>query len=239
MNIAIYQFNNIDSECPSCNQGEAKLILSDLDRCKRKAAELYGEGHTFQSYMDRKDVAVDSRCIMGAQVRPAMERMLEDIGEGRIDIVMMTYMGALAADQYFILAFYLYLKKHNVRIATVREGEGIVKMLEEALYIYQKEKGIEKPEPKEAGAERKDTVEEAAKATIIMNEIDGSQREIDVVEAPEAFLRLQPGSMDACEKQGLKIYKDDNGDYYLAGKDGIIVASGIILIKSFLRFFVV
>ena len=74
--------------------------------------------------------------------------------------------------------------------------------------------------------------------TIILNEIDGSQLEIRAVEAPEAFVRLEPGSMEACEKQGLKIYRDSNGDYYMAGKDGIIVASGLVLIKSFLRFFV-
>ena len=138
MKVAIYDFFNTDTECPSCNQAGAKMALSEIGKCKDKVKELYGEGHVFREYIDRKDVAVTSSYLSGATVRPAIERLLEDIDKGEIDLVVMTYMGVLAADFYFILAFYLFLRQHDVRIITVREGERINQMLEQAIEEFRR-----------------------------------------------------------------------------------------------------
>lgn len=142
MNIAIYGYHNMDTGCPSCNQAETKLVQTDVEKCKEKAVEVYGEGHSFFTFIDRSDVLSDSSHLKGGKTRPAMENMLQAISEGKIDMVVVTYMGALAAEYLFILAFYIFLCQHKVKILTVREGEKITEMLEEALEQYRKQNGI-------------------------------------------------------------------------------------------------
>ena len=138
MNVAIYNFFNTNTDCPSCNQAGAKMAFSEIGKCKDKVKELYGDGHVFREYIDRNDVAVSSSYLSGATVRPAIERLLEDIDKGEVDLVVLTYMGVLAADFYFILAFYIFLCQHKVRIITVREGERIAEMLDQALEEFRR-----------------------------------------------------------------------------------------------------
>ena len=142
MNIAVYEYHNMDTGCPSCNQAEAKLVETDMEKCRQKVAEIYGEGHSFYNFIDKQDILQESRYLKGAKTRPAVERMLGAISEGKIDLVVLTYMGALAADYMFILAFYIFLCQHKVGIITVREGKRIEDMLEQALEQFRKENGL-------------------------------------------------------------------------------------------------
>ncbi len=138
MNIAIYQYHRSDSRSLDVNQSSEHLILSAVTMCKDKAIELYGEGHTFISYVDTELTMIESKCMKGAYVRPELERMLLDIKNGLIDMVVVTYMGAIASEYLFIIAFYIYLCQNNVKLVTVREGEAINEMMEAALEEYNK-----------------------------------------------------------------------------------------------------
>lgn len=138
MNIAIYQYHRNDTRNQDMNQSAERLILSAVSMCKEKAAELYGENNNIYTYIDTETRMIKSKCMEGAYVRPKLEDLLVDIKSGAIQAVVVTYMGAVASDFNFVLAFYIYLHQHNVELATVREGEKINDMMEKALEEYWK-----------------------------------------------------------------------------------------------------
>ena len=142
MNIAIYQYHRSDTRSLDINQSGEHLILSAVTMCKDKATDLYGHGQNFIQYVDTKLDMIPSEYMKGAYVRPELERLLEDIHLGRIDLVIVTYMGAVASDFNFVLAFYIYLCQHNVKLVTVREGEKINELMEEALEEFKKKAGL-------------------------------------------------------------------------------------------------
>ena len=142
MNVAIYQYHRRDTHSQDINQSGEMLILSAVTMCKDKVTELYGEDQNFVTYIDTETRMIESDCLKGAYVRPELENMLADIRDGRIDMVAVTYMGAVASDYMFILAFYIYLCQHNIKLITVREGEKIGGMLEKALEEYRKNSGM-------------------------------------------------------------------------------------------------
>ena len=138
MNIAIYQYHRSDTRSQDINQSGEHLILSAVTMCKDKAIELFGMGHRYYQYIDTDNKMVQSDCMKGAYVRPKLEELLVDINEGKVDTLVVTYMGAVASDYNFIIAFYIYLKQHNVKLVTVREGERINDMMEKALEEFKK-----------------------------------------------------------------------------------------------------
>ena len=138
MNIAIYQYHRRDTNSQDINQSGEHLIMSAVTMCKDKAVSLYGEDQHFQTYIDTETRMIESECIKGAYTRPELEKLLVDVKNGKIDLVVVTYMGAVAADYNYVIAFYIYLRQHNVKLITVREGEGINEMMEKALEEYQK-----------------------------------------------------------------------------------------------------
>ena len=73
---------------------------------------------------------------------------------------------------------------------------------------------------------------------ISMVEIDGSILEVPAYEAAEGFLRLDPGSMEACEKAGFNLYKDKAGNYYLVDADKKIVAKNLDTIRMYIKYMV-
>ena len=136
MNIAIYQYHRQDTHSQDMNQSSEHLILSAVSLCKEKAAELYGEDNNIYTYIDTETRMIKSKCMEGAYVRPKLEDLLVDIKNGAIQAVIVTYMGVVASDFNFVLAFYIYLCQHKVKLATVREGEKINDMMEKALEEY-------------------------------------------------------------------------------------------------------
>ena len=138
MNIAIYQYHRQDTRSQDINQSAEHLLLSAVTMCKDKAELLYGQGHRFITYLDTEHRMVESEYMKGAYVRPRLEEMLADIKNGQIDMVIVTYMGAVASDYNFVLAFYIYLCQNKVKLVTVREGEKIQEMMDTALEEYRK-----------------------------------------------------------------------------------------------------
>lgn len=142
MNTAIYQYHRPDSKSMDMNQSGEHLILSAVTMCKDTATDLYGHGQTFIQYVDTTTDVIESQYLKGAYVRPELERLLEDVHLGMIDLVVVTYMGAVASDFNFVVAFYIYLCQHNVKLVTVREGERINELMEQALEEIKKKTGL-------------------------------------------------------------------------------------------------
>ncbi len=133
MNIAIYQYHRQDTLSQDMNQSAEHLILSAVTLCKEKAIEVYGEDNNFINYIDTESRMIESKCMKGATVRPRMEELLADIKNGAIDAVVVSYMGVIASDFNFVIAFYIYLCQNNCKLLTVREGKKINDMMEQAL----------------------------------------------------------------------------------------------------------
>ena len=133
MNIAVYQYHRQDTLSQDMNQSAEHLILSAVTLCIEKAIEVYGKDNNFLNYIDTESRMIESKCLKGATVRPRLEELLEDIKRGAIDAVVVSYMGVLASDLHFVIAFYIFLRQNNCKLITVREGEKINDMMEEVM----------------------------------------------------------------------------------------------------------
>lgn len=133
MNIAVYQYHRQDTLSQDMNQSAEHLILSAVTLCIEKAIEVYGKDNNFLNYIDTESRMIESKCLKGATVRPRLEELLEDIKRGAIDAVVVSYMGVLASDLNFVIAFYIFLRQNNCKLITVREGEKINDMMEEVM----------------------------------------------------------------------------------------------------------
>ena len=135
MRVAIYQFQNALGDCPSCNQATCQNVVMNALQCKQKAQDMFGEECEFFNYIDRSESILTGSDIHNVKNRPQFLKLLEDIAAGNIDVVIMTYMGILSIDMDFLLNFYIFLKEHGVKLATAREGLGIMDLMEEALKL--------------------------------------------------------------------------------------------------------
>lgn len=135
MRVAIYQFQNALGDCPSCNQATCQNVTMNAVACQEKAKELFGQDCECINYIDRSESRLTGSDIHTVSNRPQFLKLLADIREGKIDAVIMTYMGILSIDMDFVMNFYAYLKEHNVKLATVREGLKVMDMIEEALSL--------------------------------------------------------------------------------------------------------
>ena len=135
MRVAIYQFQNAQGDCPSCNQAGNQMIAIGRESCQSKARELFGDSCEFIFYLDRGQSQLKGDSIHNAINHPRFSSLLRDIEKGEIDAVVMTYMGDLSMDEAFIIDFYRFLKKHGVKLITVREGFRIMAMLDKVLFL--------------------------------------------------------------------------------------------------------
>ena len=135
MRVAIYQFQNAQGDCPSCNQAGNQMIAIGRESCRNKALELFGDSCEFIYYLDRSESRLTGDSIQDVKNRPRFESLLRDIRKGEIDAVVMTFMGELSIEEAFIIDFYRFLKEHNVKLITVREGFRIMEMLDQVLLL--------------------------------------------------------------------------------------------------------
>lgn len=135
MRVAIYQFQNALGDCPSCNQATCQNVTMNAVACQEKAIELFGDDCELFNYIDRSESRLTGSDIHTVSNRPQFLKLLKDIEDGKIEAVILTYMGILSIDIDFVLNFYVYLKEHGVKLATVREGLKVMDMMEEALKL--------------------------------------------------------------------------------------------------------
>ena len=139
MRVAIYQYQNYSGDCPSCNQAVVSLVRIAREACQEKARELFGEDCEFTIYFDRSGTRLTGESINNLTKRPRLQDLLGDIEQGKIDVVVMSFMADLSVEEEFIIDFYRFLKKYKVKLVTVREGLQIMEMLDRVLALADKE----------------------------------------------------------------------------------------------------
>ncbi len=135
MRVAIYQYQNYSGDCPSCNQAVVSLVRIAREACQEKARELFGEDCEFVIYFDRSGTRLTGESIHNLTKRPRLQDLLGDIEQGKVDVVVMSFMADLSVEEEFIIDFYRFLKKHQVKLVTVREGFQIMEMLDKVLEL--------------------------------------------------------------------------------------------------------
>ncbi len=135
MRVAIYQYQNYSGDCPSCNQAVVSLVRIAREACQDKARDLFGEDCEFVIYLDRSGTRLTGESIHNLTKRPRLQDLLGDIEQGKIDVVVMSFMADLSVEEEFIIDFYRFLKKHQVKLVTVREGLQIMEMLDQVLEL--------------------------------------------------------------------------------------------------------
>ena len=138
MRVAIYQYQNYSGDCPSCNQAVVSLVRIAREACQDKARELFGKDCEFTIYLDRSGTRLTGESIYNLTKRPRLQDLLEDIEQGKIDVVVMSFMADLSVEEEFIIDFYRFLKKYKVKLVTVREGLKIMDMLDQVLELADK-----------------------------------------------------------------------------------------------------
>ena len=135
MRVAIYQYQNNSGDCPSCNQAVVGLVRIAREACRDKAIELFGKDCEFEVYLDRSETRFTGESIRNLTKRPRLKDLIGDIEQGKIDVVIMSFMADLSIEEEFILEFYRFLKMHQVKLVTVREGLQIMEMLDKVLAL--------------------------------------------------------------------------------------------------------
>ena len=139
MRVAIYQYQNNSGDCPSCNQAAVSLVRIARETCQEKARDLFGEDCEFAFYLDRSGTRLTGDSIHNLTKRPRLQDLLGDIEQGKVDVVVMSFMADLSVEEEFIIDFYRFLKKYKVKLVTVREGLKIMDMLDQVLELAGKE----------------------------------------------------------------------------------------------------
>jgi len=78
----------------------------------------------------------------------------------------------------------------------------------------------------------------AGKMTLKITEIDGSIIYIDAIQDDSAFLKTEARAYNLCTGQGIHIYKGENGIHYLVDSNGDILAHGLAMIKTYIKYFI-
>ena len=73
---------------------------------------------------------------------------------------------------------------------------------------------------------------------LVMHEIDGTYTTIYADAVDEHFTRLQPDAGEKCLARDIHLYNSGDGIYYLADKDGKILAVGMTTIRTYIKYMV-
>lgn len=126
MKVAIYNYQQIDEGCPACSQTYQRALIVDTAACKNKIEQIYGDGCEFLNYTDQGQYSLNDLA------RPEFQRLMKDVEEGKIEVVIVTNLAKISTDIGLILDTYKKCKDHNVLLITHRDGLEADKMLEKA-----------------------------------------------------------------------------------------------------------
>ncbi len=127
MRIGIYNHQHLRGGCPGCSQIYVKGMISDSMQCQNRAVGIFGEGHEYFNYTDLGDYP------SGNLERPGFKRMMVDVENGKLDVVMVIQLSKISDDVDLVLDTYERCKKAGVKLLTYQEGLRTVDILDKAL----------------------------------------------------------------------------------------------------------
>ncbi|MBQ9155226.1 MAG: hypothetical protein IJ137_00425 [Eubacterium sp.] len=73
-------------------------------------------------------------------------------------------------------------------------------------------------------------------ATLVQHEIDGTDTFIQAKLADDYFIMLDPNAKDRCLAKDIHLFKGEDGTYYLADKDCVVLAVGMTTIRTYINY---
>lgn len=123
MRIGIYNHQHQRGGCPGCSQTYVKGMISDAERCKNVILRYYGPDCEFVNYTDLGDYPSDNLD------RPGYRRMMEDVNQNKLDVIITVTPGKISNDLNLILEFYEQCRNHNVDFLSAKEGPDVMNAL--------------------------------------------------------------------------------------------------------------
>lgn len=124
MKVGIYNHQHYRGGCPGCSQTYVKGMISDAERCKNVILRYYGPDNEFINYTDLGDYPPEN------VNRPGYKRMVNDIQNNNIDVIITVIPGKISNDVNLILDFYKLCREHQVDFLTANEGPDVMKTLD-------------------------------------------------------------------------------------------------------------
>ncbi len=123
MRVGIYNHQHQRGGCPGCSQTYVKGMISDAERCKNVILRYYGSDCEFVNYTDLGDYPSDNLD------RPGYRRMMEDVNQNKLDVIITVNPGKISNDLNLILEFYEQCRNHNVDFLSAKEGPDVMHAL--------------------------------------------------------------------------------------------------------------
>lgn len=124
MKVGIYNHQHYRGGCPGCSQTYVKGMISDAERCKNVILRYYGPNNEFINYTDLGDYPPEN------VDRPGYKRMINDIINNNLDVIITVIPGKISNDVNLILDFYKLCRDHQVDFLTANEGPDVMKTLD-------------------------------------------------------------------------------------------------------------
>lgn len=124
MKVGIYNHQHYRGGCPGCSQTYVKGMISDAERCKNVILRYYGPDNEFINYTDLGDYPPEN------VDRPGYKRMINDITNNNLDVIITVIPGKISNDVNLILDFYKLCRDHQVDFLTANEGPDVMKTLD-------------------------------------------------------------------------------------------------------------
>ena len=103
------------------------LVRSLCEQCHKKCNQEMKKPCEFYHYSDLGDYD------MTTLDRPFLLKLMKEINEGMIDIVIVPSLSMIASEIITVLAFYRFLKERNILLLTINEGIKAMEVLDKAL----------------------------------------------------------------------------------------------------------
>lgn len=103
------------------------VVRAISEQCKEKAIQIYGKNSEVYFYTDI------GHYDMTSLDRPFLMKLMKDITDGKIDVVMLPKLAMIGSEIEVVLAFYKFLKDRKVEIATLNDGKKVAPLLDKAM----------------------------------------------------------------------------------------------------------
>ncbi len=127
MRIGIYNHQHLRGGCPGCSQIYVKGMIKDGMACKTRVEAIYGLDNEYVNYTDLGDYPPENLD------RPGFRRMMQDVEDGRLDVIIVIRLDKISNDVDLILNTYERMKAHGVELLTLKEGKRAMEVLDKAL----------------------------------------------------------------------------------------------------------
>ena len=132
MRIGIYNHQHMVGGCPICRQTYVQGMIADAKMCQNRAISIYGADSEFFNYTDLGDYSPEDID------RPGIRHLIEDVEEGKLDVVCCYTMDKISTNIDLIMYVYGIIRDHGVDFITFADGKHAMEVMDRAYSSWKK-----------------------------------------------------------------------------------------------------